>query len=221
MTAALAWPDGQRIVSRPAGAFTAFTALVDTPEQVEELLEIEAMTNPLARDAAGILATIPPPRRYGGPLAGLIMTPFVLPSVSRFSDGKYGVLYVANIVDVALHEAGYHHTVRLLATHAPAGTTVPLYALDVDVAAALDDVRSCSGGDPQIYHPDSYAYSSTYGAASRAAGNDGVHYDSVRHAGGECVGLFWPVGVRTAQTAAEYRAVFDGVMITEYSRVVA
>jgi hypothetical protein len=32
------------------------------------------------------------------------MTPFVLPAESRFSNGRYGVPFVAGNIDVALHE---------------------------------------------------------------------------------------------------------------------
>jgi hypothetical protein len=207
------------VVSRPGGAFTAFSALVDGPADVDDLLEIEALTNPLARDAAGILASIPRSRRYAGPLASLIMTPFVLLGESRFSAGNYGVLYVANHIDVALNEVGHHHKARLLATRAPAGTTVPLYALTVHVDAVVDDIRTASGGDVDLYHPDDYTAGQAHGAKSRGAGNAGVHYDSVRYPGGECVGLFWPDGVQTASTGDEYRAYFDGTEITEYLRV--
>jgi hypothetical protein len=207
------------VVSRPGGAFTAFSALVDDPADVDDLLEIEALTNPLARDAIGILATIPHSRRYAGPLASLIMTPCVLPGESRFSAGNYGVLYVANHIDVALNEVGHHHKARLLATKAAAGTTVPLYSLTVHVDVVVDDVRTASGGDASLYYPDDYSAGHAYGAKSRDAGNAAVHYDSVRYPGGECVGLFWPDGVKTASTGDEYRAYFDGAVITEYLRV--
>lgn len=146
------------------------------------------------------------------------MTPFVLPRESRFSDGQFGVLYVANTIDVALHEVGHHHGLRLLATRAAAGTTIPLYAITIHVEAELDDVRHASGGNPNLYDPNTYTDARRYGASSRAAGNAGLYYDSVRYAGGECVGLFWPDGVRTAQTGDEYRAYFDGTSFTEYLR---
>jgi hypothetical protein len=193
-------------VSRPSGPIAAFATLVDEPEEIDALIAIEALTNPLARVAAGALAAIPAPRRYLGPLAGLVMTPFVLPSASRFSDGtRYGVLYAADKIETALREAGHHHALRLIATAAPAGTTVPAYSLSLHIDSVVDD-------------PDSYAASQVYGSNARDAGHNGVYYDSVR-SDGECAGLFWPDAVKNARAGDEWRCYFDGKAITEYARV--
>lgn len=215
----LVWSDAQRVVSRPNGPIAAFSTLVDEPEELDALIAIEALTNPLAREAVGVLAAIVPERRYLGPLAGLVMTPFVLPSASRFSDGtRYGVLYAADQIETALQEAGHHHALRLIAAAAPAGTTVPAYSFALHIDSVVDDVRRASGGDVALYDPDSYTAAQAYGREAREAGHNGIHYDSVR-ANGECVGLFWPDGVREARPGDEWRCYFDGSKITEYARV--
>ena len=215
----LVWNDAQRVVSRPSGPIAAFATLIDEPEEIDALIAVEALTNPLAREAVGALAAIPPARRYRGLLAGLVMAPFVLPSESRFSDGtRYGVLYAADRIEAALHEAGYHHGRRLVATAAPAGTTVPTYSFSLHLDAVVDDVRRVSGGDVALYDPHSYAAAQAYGRDARDAGWNGVHYDSVR-SDGECTGLFWPDGVRDARPGDEWRCYFDGNAITEYARV--
>jgi hypothetical protein len=215
----LVWGDAQRVVSRPSGPIAAFATLVDEPEEIDVLIAIEGLTNPLARVAAGALAAIPVARRYLGPLAGLVMTPFVLPSASRFSDGtRYGVLYAADRIETALHEAGHHHALRLIATAAPAGTTVPAYSFSLHLDSVVDDVRRASGGDAALYDPDSYAASQVYGSNARDAGHNGIYYDSVR-SDGECAGLFWPDAVQNARAGDEWRCYFDGNAITEYARV--
>jgi hypothetical protein len=216
----LVWHDAQRVVSRPDGPIAALAQLVDDPSELDVLIGIEGLTNPLAREAAGALATIPPARRYFGAVAGLIMTPFVLPGVSRFSDGtQYGVLYAADTIDTALREAGHHHALRLVAAAAPAGTTVAAYSFSLHVDTVVADVRRGTGGDVALYDSNSYAVAQAYGRQVRDAGHDGVHYDSVRHPIGECAGLFWPDTVRTARPGDEWRCYFDGTIITEYARV--
>ena len=113
VTARLEWAQAHRIVPSPDAPVAAFAALVDDPDELELLLTIEGLTNQLAREAAGNLPAFPPERRYHGPLAGLVMLPLLLPRESRFSDGYYGVLYAADVVDTALDEAAHHAGCRL------------------------------------------------------------------------------------------------------------
>jgi hypothetical protein len=216
----LIWTDAHRIVSRPTGPIAALTLLVNDARELDALVAIEGLTNPLARDAAGALAIIPPARRYVGPNATLVMTPFILPNASRFSDGSYGVLYAAGTVDTALRESGHHQMLRLTATSAPPGTTVPMFSFSLHIDTTIADVRRRAGGDVAVYDPASYAASQPFGKRVRADGHDGLHFDSVRHPGGECVGIFWPDGVKHARTGTEWRFYFDGVQISEYARVV-
>ncbi len=213
----LVWPEAQRVVSRPGAAIAALATVVDDRSELDALLMIEGLTNPLAREAAGALATIPPARRYVGPLASLVMTPFVLPRASRFSDGVYGVLYAGDVIETALREAGHHAGLRLAAAAAPAGTTQPLFSFSFHVDTALVDIR---GGEVSLYDPDQYDASRAFGRAVREAGHNGIHYDSVRHSGGTCVALFWPDAVMSAKPGDEWRCYFDGERITEYARVV-
>jgi hypothetical protein len=216
----LLWADAQRVVSRPTGRILAFGLLVDDPNELDVLIMVEGLTNPLAREAAGALASIPPERRYTGANAGLVMTPFVLPSVSRFADGSFGILYAGDNIVTALGEAGHYQSARLLATAAPAGTTVPLFSFALRIDAVVADARLVNGVDPAIYDAESYAASRPFGASIREAGHNGLHYDSVRHSGGECVGLFWPDAVQHASPGPEWRCYFDGTDIVEYSQVV-
>jgi hypothetical protein len=184
------------------------------------LLEIEALTNPLARAAAGVLSTIPPERRYLGPHAGVVMTPFVLLGESRFSDGgRYGVLYAASTIETALREVGHHHGRRLRATAAPRGTTLPAFSFTLDVCADLLDIRRANGGASVLYDPDDYSASRQFALRARQDGAVGMLYDSVRCQGGECVGSFWPNAIRKAAPGDRWLLYFDGNEIAEYARV--
>lgn len=216
---ALMWDDARRVVSRPSGPVAALALLVSDQRELDILVGIEGLTNPLAREAAGILATIPPARRYVGPKSDLVMTPFVLPRESRFSDSSYGVLYAADTIDTALRESGHHQALRLAATAAPAGTTVPMFAFSIRINTTVIDVRSPAQEDSAIYDHDSYIASQTLGRNVRKAGHNGLLYNSVRNTGGECAALFWPDAVKGACSDHEWRYYFDGKQISEYAQV--
>lgn len=208
----LVWPDARRVTARRQPS--AFTLLLDraTPARLEALLTLAAMTDPLAREAAGALPLIPADRRYAGPNAHVVMLPFLLRRPSRFCDGSFGVLYVADIIETALNEAGYHHARRLVAATAPAGTTLTLSSFAIDFAARLIDIRRVHGRcpDPDIYHPDQYVRSVVFARATRTQGHEGIHYDSVRRPLGECGALFYPDVVRDVQVREDWIAVYDG-----------
>ena len=207
----LAWPEAHRIVPSPDAPVAAFASLVDDPAELEVLLQVEALTNPLAREASGNLPAIPADRRYRGPLAGLVMLPFLLPRESRFSDGFYGVLYTADIVDTALDEAAYHAGRRLAAAAAPAGTTLRLFGYTLHVAGdVVDAQRGRDGVADDISDPDSWSAAQTLGRTLRTEGHIGLHYTSVRRSSGTCVGAFWPDIVRSAAEASRWLLFWNG-----------
>jgi hypothetical protein len=64
--------------------------------------------------------------------------------------------------------------------------------LVMDLDAMLHDLR---GNEPAValaLDPDSYVESQALAKALRTAGSNGLIYPSVRDAGGQCVGLFYP-----------------------------
>jgi hypothetical protein len=211
VTARLEWPQAHRIVPSPDAPVAAFATLVDNPDELELLLQIEALTNPLAREAVGNLPTIPTERRYQGPLAGLVMLPLLLPRSSRFSDGYYGVLYAADVVETALDEAAHHAGRRLTASRAPAGTTLRLYGYTLGVRADLADVRRGADDiDNAVYAPDSWTAGQALGRTLRGQDHVGLHYTSVRRPAGTCIGLFSPHIVSSASEASRWMLFWNG-----------
>lgn len=159
------------------------------------LLSAEQKTNPRLMESIGNLDLVPPARRVGGPGASYLMAPFTHASAdrpTRFSDGRYGVLYAGNRFEVALLETCYHHGRFMARTKEPPGWTSQFREIGLTVVGPLHDLR---GGDPAwaaALDPDDYTESQRLGAALHAAGGDGVVYPSVRCPGGDCVGLFYP-----------------------------
>ena len=64
-----------------------------------------------------------------------------------------------------------------------------------------------------MLHPDDYGRPQALARTLRAEGSDGVVYPSVRHAGGECVGVFYPDLVTPCVQARHLVYSWDGQRI--------
>jgi len=81
-----------------------------------------------------------------------------------------------------------------------------------DLAAAPLDIRGRADSLPELYDPDPDRYVSgqRWAAERRARGADGIVYDSVRHAGGECIALFRPRLVAACRVGDRLAYEWDG-----------
>ena len=74
--------------------------------------------------------------------------------------------------------------------------------------------------DPAVHDPQDYGAARALGARLRGRGSAGVAYRSVRHPGGECVGLFSPRGASACVHAAYLLYAWDGARFADvYERV--
>ena len=184
------WSGAVRIIRSAFPPIDLFEDIAD-PADWPLLISAEQKTNPRLMESLGNLDLVPPMRRVGGPGASYLMAPFTHVSKdrqSRFSDGTYGVLYAAHAFETALHETMFHHARFMSRTREPAGWTSQFREIVMEISGRLHDVR----GDASVHSPDDYSESQLLGRTMRAAGSDGVIYRSVRRAGGECAGLFYP-----------------------------
>lgn len=195
------WPRAVRIIRSVFPPIDLFEDIAD-PADWPLLISAEQKTNPRVMETIGNLDLVPPERRVGGPGASYLMAPFTHISPdrpSRFSDGRFGVLYVGDRFEVALLETVHHHGRFMAATGEPAGWTSQFREIVLAVAGRLHDLRdddpasgNAAAERAAILDPADYGASQALGAALRAAGSDGIVYPSVRHEGGECAGLFYP-----------------------------
>lgn len=188
------WKSAVRIIRSAFPPIDLFEDIAD-PADWPLLISAEQKTNPRLMATIGNLDLIPADRRVGGAGASYLMAPFTHISPdrpSRFSDGSWGVLYLADAFETALFETIHHHARFMARTREAPGWTSQFREVVMSVEADLHDVR---GDDPRfadVLNRDSYAASQTLAAQLRAAGSDGIVYPSVRHAEGECVALFYP-----------------------------
>jgi hypothetical protein len=135
------------------------------------------------------------------------------PEGSRFSDGTYGVYYAAPTIDTAIAETRYHREKFLARTNEdPIEVDMRTYLADLD--ANLHDIRGREDL-PDVYHSNNYAAGQALGRELKAFNSFGIAYDSVRHAGGECVGVFRPRVLSNCIQGPHFCYVWDG------SRIVA
>ncbi len=182
----------------------------------DALYELESMTNPRIRNEKGELRLVPAVDRVSGPNASIVMAPFthLSPQGTRFTDGSFGAYYAAESIDTAIAETRYHAENFLRATReAPIELEMRCYV--ADVACDLHDIRTRRADMPDIYDPLSYAASQKLGRALREAGSNGIAFDSVRRAGGECVAIFRPRLVQNVRQSVHLRYAWDGNSITE------
>lgn len=182
-------------------------------EDFDALYALEALTNPRLRDEHGQVELVARDERIYGEGSGPIMAAFthLNPAGSRWSDGTWGVFYAARERATAVAETAYHHGRFLAATHeAPMHLPMRLYHVVID--ARLHDLRA---GHGVLHDPDDYSAPRALARELRAAGSAGVAYRSVRHAGGECAGLFKPGGASRCLHAAYLLYAWDGTRFSD------
>ena len=206
----LRWTQGCRIVPTRYPAVNLFDRVADASD-FEALYALEALSNERSRQDLGQIDRVPREQRIYGPGSGPIMAAFTHVNVlgSRFSDGSFGMFYAAHERATALAETRHHQGRFLAATsEGPMHLPMRLYTLAID--ARLHDLRAPGAVPDAVYDPDDYAAARAWGAALRAAGSAGLVYRSVRHASGQCVGLFSPRGASHCVHLAYLLYAWDG-----------
>ena len=211
--ARVAWKPSWRILPSRLPTTSLFERVAE-PQDLEAIFELEALTNPRLRDAAGDIRLVPAEDRVSGPGSSVIMGAFthLNPSGSRFCDGTYGVFYAADSLDTAIAETRYHRERFMRATDQPR-MDLDMRAYRVDLEGDLHDLRGQKAAEPLVYDPDNYAAGQDLGRTLRHTGSDGIAYDSVRRAGGECAAVFRPRLLSNVRSERHLRYVWDGVRI--------
>jgi RES domain len=217
-TSRVRWTGARRIIRSLFPTLDLFEDIAD-PEDWPLLIAAEQKTNPRLMETLGAIDLVPAARRVGGPGASYLMAPFTHISTdrpSRFTDGTYGVLYLAKRFETALLETMYHHARFMMRTKEAPGWASQFRELVMDLDAMLHDL---CGNDPAVapaLDPDSYVESQALARALRTAGSDGLVYPSRRDAGGQCAGLFYPDLARNPVQGRHLDYHWDGTRVDLY-----
>lgn len=186
-------------------------------EDFEALYQIQALTNPRLQNEIGRLELIPRDQIPFGILGCSYATaPFthVNPAGSRFSNGTFGVLYLADRMDTAIAEVR-HHQERYW-------SNVPELNYERFVFRGLTASFNDSGMrdatalplSDAIYAPDDYAHSNQLGSELKREGCMGLRYHSVRSTGNICWALMTPRPVTSIIQSAHYEMIWSGQIIS-------
>jgi hypothetical protein len=208
----LRWAPGYRMIRTIYPPVDLFEDIAD-PADWEMLASAEAKLNPRVRDTIGNLALVPAARRVGGPTASIAMGAFTHVSIDRpgrFSDGRYGVWYCGDRLEVALAETA-HHFQRFMRATAEEPGDADFRLLTCPVAGEVDEA-------PELcLAQEDWAPGQAFGRRAREAGADGVVYRSVRFPEGRAAALFWPDCLTLPITQnQQFRYRWDGGRMTHY-----
>ncbi len=212
---AVDWPGARRIIRSLFPPIDLFEDIAD-PADWPLLIAAEQKTNPRLLESIGRLDAVPPSRRVSGPGASYLMAPFTHASTdrpSRFSDGRFGVLYVARDFETALFETIHHHGLFMARTAEAPGWTSQFREIVLDVRGALHDLRDSGGRHAALLDPDRYDASQALGGSLRALGSEGIVYPSTRRPEGDCAALFFPDLAANARQARHLDYHWDGARV--------
>lgn len=190
---------------------------VSSADEFEILYAIQALTNPRLEQETGQLHLLPVSERpFGIPGCSYAMAPFthVNPDGSRFTNGDFGVYYMAESKETAVKEVAYHQSkywanvpdlkFERFVYRCLSGVTVPVSCCD------LTELPS----DHPLYDPEDYSAGQRLGAEVKASGCAGVTYRSVRREGGLCWALFSPRYFTGIVQAGHYEMIWDDKLIS-------
>ena len=217
----VSWKPSYRLIPSRYPTVGLYDAIAD-PADLDVVFAIEALANPRIRDELGEVQLVPRDERVSGAGATTIMAAFthLNPEGSRFSDGSYGVYYAAHSLETAIAEVAHHRAVFLRRTAEPA-IDIDLRLVTATVEAELHDLLDAGaaaneGRFASVLDAHDYGPSQSLGRQLRAADSWGLRWPSVRHAGGECVGIFRPRALRNAKAAAHLALHWDGGRISHW-----
>jgi len=201
-----------RLVNSKYPPIALFDDVADADE-FEALYQIQALTNPRLQNEVGRIEMIAREEiPFGIPGCSYATGPFthVNPEGSRFSDGRFGVLYLAATMETALAEVHHHQdkywsNVRNLNYERFVFRGLSCVFVD----EAMKDATSVPMTDP-IYDPDDYTDSHRLGKVVKDAGCPGLRYTSVRAPNNHCWALMTPRPVSSIIQAAHYEMIWNG-----------
>lgn len=186
-------------------------------EDFEALYQIQALSNPRLQNEIGRLELIPRDQiPFGIPGCSYATAPFthVNPAGSRFSNGTFGVLYLADRMDTAIAEVR-HHQERYWSNVPDLNYERFVFrGLTVSFSdSGMRDVTALPLSDA-IYAPDDYAHSNQLGSELKREGCMGLRYHSVRSTGNICWALMTPRPVTSIIQSAHYEMIWSGQIIS-------
>lgn len=195
---------------------------VASADEFDILYECQALTNPRLHTEVGNLNLLPKSEwPFGIAGCSYAVAPFthVNPEGSRFSDGQFGMLYMADSVDTGLKEVAYHQQQYWQRVVGLAYDRLVFRCLFCEFEGGpFADLTSLPIDHP-IYASDNYRAARDFGVEQRKLGVAGIQYLSVREPDSVCWGLFTPKIITGMKQTAHYQMIWDGTAISNISKL--
>lgn len=214
---------GYRLINSKYPPIALFDDVADESE-FAVLYELQAITNPRLQDKAGDMPFLPAAEiPYGIAGCSYAVAPFMHanPQGSRFSDGSFGVLYIADDIATALTEVAFHQGRYLHAVKGLKYDRIVMRSLVLifDLGRAKDALIFPLSHP--VYDLQDYDAARKLGANLKAEGCATLRYRSVRRPGAICWALFTPKEVKSVQQSAHYELIWDGQKIAKIDRIIS
>lgn len=209
-----------RLVNSRYPTVDLFDDVVDA-DDFEVMFELQALTNPRILDAIGDISLLPKDQRPSG-IDGFnyAVAPFthINPQGSRFSDGRFGVLYLGQTIETAVAEVKHHQDMTWRKIPSLHNDQMQFRGLSCQFndAGALNIQPYTSHG---VYDPSSYALSRPFGEQVYLAQEPGIRYNSVRQSGATCWAMMTPKPVSRIVQTAHYEMTWEG-SITSVKQII-
>lgn len=212
---------GYRLINSKLPPIHLFDDVADADE-FEALYLLQARTNPRLQNEIGRIELIPKEDiPFGITGCSYATAPFthINPYGSRFSNGAFGVLYMAEnnetaIAEVKHHQQRYWENVEQL--HFERFTLRGLVCNFEQ--EGLVDLTHLPYEHP-IYHPEDYSAPQALGAQAHQQRHIGLAYHSVRNHNNICWALLTPRVVTACVQHAHYEMIWDGRKITSVNKL--
>lgn len=187
-------------------------------QEFTAIYAIQALTNPRIQDELGNLTLIPSEEiPFGITGVNYATAPFthVNPDGSRFSDGTFGMLYIADSIETAIAETKHHQEKAFQNIVGLHYDTIIMRGIAIRFSGKIID---CTTND-KIHATNDYTASRLLGALLRKDGELGVYYKSVRREGAVCWGLFSPKTIHSAIQTKHLEFIYNGTCISSVREI--
>ncbi|MXS18406.1 RES family NAD+ phosphorylase [Pseudomonas oryzihabitans] len=207
---------GHRLINSKFPPIDLFDDVANA-EDFAALHQLQALTNPRLQNELGRLELIPLAQiPFGISGCSYAVAPFthVNPAGSRFSDGSFGVLYLADHPDTALAEVRYHQ--QAYWSKVPALKYERFVFRNLSVSFSEKGFRDALvlEATDALYHPADYSAARSLGAAAKRAGCPGLRYRSVRRPGNHCWALLTPRRISAVVQTTPVEMIWNGGIIS-------
>jgi hypothetical protein len=212
------WAAATRVIASRFPPIDLYERVSSDRAVSDALIQAEMLVNPRLRDEIGDIHLVPPEDRVSGPGASFVMAPFthVNPRGSRFSDGSYGVYYAADRLETAVAETAFHFAQYAADSQDPPRRETMRVLVGTVDANLHDIVQLDAANRALLLDPVSYGRSRPFAVELRDARSDGLHYPSVRDAGGRCIAAFRPTVVGIPKQTTHLLYDWDGTRVRRY-----